>query len=232
MTMNINTLIKLLKNFQEELHVCIDHRDKEGTASGNIMERSDPILLGDFIVEGFNNYLAAAKSCCDDPIVQALLPVEPLKGTAGAPDSERIGGHPRLQKMHEVALATRQLATCLEQAIQTGQAGTYSEVAGVMALLESLGDQLRDLEQDIADAKLTGRRVEDHQWREAIHPLLEAYNYYVSIVLEQIDDPVLRKLFRPLEPDESRGYNYLLSQVKLAQAGLFAYLRKTAERGE
>ncbi|MBI4551489.1 MAG: hypothetical protein HY710_04430 [Candidatus Latescibacteria bacterium] len=232
MTMNINTLIKLLKNFQEELHVCMDHKNREGTVSGGVIGKPDPILLGDFIVEAYNNYLTAAKACCDHPLIQTLSPVEKLDEATGIADTTRVGSHPRLQKMHEVALATRQLVTCLEQAIQTGQAGTYSETIGVMALLESLGDNLRHLERDIADAKLTGRHVGDDEWREAARPLLDAYNQYVNILQEQTEDPVLRKLFRPLEPDEARGYSYLLSQVKLAQTGLLTYLRKTAERQE
>lgn len=224
MATDIITLIKLLKNFHEELTMCMNHTDQKGTASGDIMHVSSPVLLGDFIVDTFNTYLASARERCDDPLVHGLTSIEKTGEVSGADEGFQ------LQKMHEVALATTQLLTCLEQSVETGHGGHQSEMMGIIVLLESLGEELSELSHHIDEAKLTRRPVRDDEWWDATIPFLDAYNRYLGIAVEQINDPVLRELFRPIEPDDTKTYMHHLSLTKLAHNGLLNYLKKKQAR--
>ncbi len=60
MPVSLSTLVQLLRDLHEELRTCIDRENPPSI--------KEPILLGDFIVSAYNNYLAQAKSLCDDSI--------------------------------------------------------------------------------------------------------------------------------------------------------------------
>jgi hypothetical protein len=232
--------MKLLQEFHEELITCMEHEQSIALVSvGGPPSHSqvhDPILLGDFIVDAYNNYLAHAKDTCDDPIIQRMSEIEKLGEVDydAIPDSlladetdrhEHIaivkgilmGRNPRVQKMREVALATKQLLTVLEGLIESEDAKTQNEIAGVMTLLENLGQQI-------------GRAQEEGEG--SIRHLVEEYNRCLEIVLEGSEDAVLARMFRPLEPvvDEAATYRDKLSELRLAQSGLLSYLQKMHER--
>jgi len=219
MQMDLETLIKLLQNFHEELTICLEN-EIDGP-----FKTPDPILLGDFIVDAYNSYLVSAKATCDNPIVQAMPEVEKLVHVATEDDdTKRVGENPRFQKMHEVAFATKQLQTVLEGAIKAREAKSQSEIVGVMTLLENLGEQIGHTQEVI--------RENPQEGGQSVRHLVEEYNRYLGIVLEGTEDEVLAKMFRPLEPvvDESTSYQDKLSELRLAQSGLLSYLQKMYER--
>ena len=219
MQTDVETLIKLLQNFHEELTICIKHEDQRGTP----FKSKDPILLGDFIFDAYNSYLTAAKATCENPIIQAMPEVESLDYVAND-DSGSVGKNPRFQKMHEVAFAAKQLQTILEGAITTEKTKTHSEIVGVITLLENLGGQIGHAQEAI--------RENPEEGGQSVRHLVEEYNRYLGIVLETTDDAVLAKMFSPLEPvvDESTSYQEKLSELRLAQSGLLSYLQKMDER--
>jgi len=222
MQMDLETLIKLLQELHQELKTCMEN---EEPMSG----MADPILLGDFIVDAYNSYLASAKTNCDNHIIQAMPEIEKVKVDQLVDDAhdkhnELVGKNPRLQKMREVAFATKQLQTVLEGAIKTEEAKTHSEIVGVMTLLENLGGQIGHAQEAI--------RENPEEGGQSVRRLVEEYNRYLGIVLETTDDAVLAKMFSPLEPvvDESTSYQGKLSELRLAQSGLLSYLQKMDER--
>lgn len=211
--MNLETLIELLKNFHDELKICMEN--KHGGIPG-AHPMSDPILLGDFIVDTYNSYLAAAKSTCENPLIQRMSEVEKL-GESSPTEydiKKGVGNHPRLHKMREVALATKQLATLLMGQVQMDEAESRNEIAEIMALMENLEIQL--------DRFILVDNPEEN--RQSLQHLVEAYNSYLSMVLEATDDPVLTKMFRPVEIEGNARAK--LTELRLAQSGLLSYLRK------
>ena len=226
MQMDLETLTKLLQNFHEELTICLENK-QAGEFPGTD-EMADPILLGDFIVDTYNNYLASAKSACEHPVIQMLPEIEKLMETNQMDYDIRrgIGKLPRLQKMREVAFATKQLLTVLESMIETEKSKSQSEIMGVMTLLENLGEQIGHAQEAI--------RENPQEGGQSVRHLVEEYNRYLGVVLETGEDAVIEKMFRPLEPvvDETTSYQGKLSELRLAQSGLLSYLRKMYERSE
>ena len=242
MQMDLEILTKLLQNFHEELKTCMEHEQDVIVAvvggPPQQCQAQDPILLGDPIVDMYNNYLAQAKGACDNPIIQRMPEIEKLgEGDYVSNDTEHkaipdsapfgqnisifkgnpIGKNPRFQKMREVAFATKQLLTVLESAIKTSEAKIQSEIVGLTTLLENLGQQIAYV---LAMGEGGG---------QAVQPLITEYNRYLGLVLEAVDDPVLAKLFHPLESDGDDSHRKLY-ELRLAQSGLLSYLRKTHER--
>ena len=226
MQTDVETLTKLLKELHQELKTCMEN---EEPTSG----MADPILLGDFIVDAYNSYLASAKANCDNPIIQSMpeiekvIKVNPLVDDAHDKHNTRdmrVGKNPQLQKMREVAFATRQLQTVLEGVIKTEAAKAQSEIFGMMTLLENLVGQIEHAQEAI--------RENPEEGGQSVRHLVEEYNRYLGIVLETTDDAVLAKMFSPLEPvvDESTSYQEKLSELRLAQSGLLSYLQKMDER--
>ena len=223
MQTDLETLTKLLQELHQELKTCMENEEPN---SG----MADPILLGDFIVDSYNSYLASAKITCDNTIIQAMPDIEKVDGLADdahddTPDNRddgRVGKNPQLQKMREVAFATKQLQTVLEGEMKTREAKTEGEIFGAMTLLENLGEQM---EQEDAIR-------EDSDSGDFLRSLLEEYNRCLGIVLESEEDTVLPKLFRPLEVafGETTSYQEKLSELRLAQSGLLSYLKKMNER--
>ena len=222
MQMDLETLIKLLQNFHEELTICIEYEDSKGTP----FKSKDPILLGDFIMDAYNSYLGAAKTACENPIIQAMPEVEKLDYVAND-DSGSVGKNPRFQKMHEIAFMARQLQTVLEGEVKTREAKTQSEIVGVMALLDNLGEQIEHAQEII--------RENPEEGEQSVRHLAEEYNRYLGIAMEATeDDVVLAKMFSPLEPvvDETTSYQDKFSELRLAQSGLLSYLQKMDKRSE
>jgi hypothetical protein len=219
MQTDLETLTKLLQELHQELKICMEN-EIEGPFTV-----LDPILLGDFIVDAYNNYLASAKADCNHPIIQAIPEVEKLAHIAeDVSDTKGVGKNPRFQKMHEVAFAAKQLQTILEGAITTEKAKTHTEIVGVITLLENLGGQIGHAQEAI--------RENPEESEQSVRHLVEEYNRYLGIVLDTTDDAVLTKMFSQLEPvvDESTSYQEKLSELRLAQSGLLSYLRKMDER--
>ena len=201
MQMDLSTLMELLQNLYQELETCMKHKIGDGP-----FEVADPIWLGDFIVDAYNSYLATAKTASDHPVIQGFPEVEKLAYVADeADDTKRVGKNPRLHKMHEVAFATKQLATILEGDIRARKSKAQSEIVGLTTLLENLGQQLPHIQAIGEDS-------------QSVQPLVAEYNRYLGMVLETVDDPVLAKLFCPLELDGDDSHKKF-SEFRLAQSG-------------
>ena len=140
MRMDVETLTKLLGKLHQELKTCMENKQKRGHDD----ELHDPIFLGDFIVDTYNKYLAAAKSACEHLFIQTMPEIEKLVGADPVDyDIEKgVGNHPRLSKMREVALAAEQLQTILEGGVEMKADKAQRELAGVVTLLENLGEQI------------------------------------------------------------------------------------------
>lgn len=240
--MGIVTLTKLLRSFHEELEVCMEQKQDLPGVDGVERQISDPILLGDFIVDAYNGYLAAAKAAFDDPIIQGMPEIQNLGETDHiVGDTERqtiqrsvrdyddheiplVGWNPRLQKMREVALATKHLLTVLEGMKQATDAKTQNEIVGAMTLLENLGEHIKHAQETLKENPEQDERL--------VRRLIVEYNKCLEIVLEQREDAVLAKMFQPLEAavEEGTSYQIILPELRLAQSGLLRYLLKTRER--
>ena len=221
MQTDVHTLVKLLQDLDQELQTCLKSRQISGAA--------DPILLGDFIVDAYNRYLSAARAACDDAAIGTLPEVEKLGGADHATERRsRVGDNPRLHKMHEVAFSVRQLLTLLERAAETERARSEGEISGVIALLDNLGNQVRNLSRERSMKQIGRREHAVAEFDAFVRPLQEEYNRYLAIVIETTDDPVVAKLFRPLNTEEGdvTPFEYRLSELRLAQSGLLSYLRK------
>ena len=137
-------------------------------------------------------------------------------------DSELVGQDPRLQKMHEVAMAARQLLMIVEGAIQNGHSDIHTEMDGVIALLQSLGTQLDELTHD--------NRRSGRDWPEILGAMLEPfiakYNDLLSVAIESANDAMLKKLFKPITVDSSDSPDKTLSELRMAQKGLREYLHQ------
>lgn len=235
--MDLETLRRLLQNFHEELTVCMEQTQSLPGIDGVEREISDPILLGDFIVDAYNSYLTIAKAACDSPIIQGMSEIQKLREVDhaagdteghGLPHSIQsgyknveiplVGGNPRLQKMREVALAARQLQTALEGVIKTGESKTQSAIAGVTTLLENLGEQITVAQDEVKYSM--------------VPHLVGEYNRCLAIVLEDSEDPITAKMFHSLEinAEDETSYKDKLSELRLAQSGLLSYLQKMHER--
>jgi hypothetical protein len=227
--MDIVTLKKLLQNFLEELEVCMEHTQVLPGLNSKI---ADPILLGDFTVDAYNKYLAVAKTASDNPIIQGTLEIQKLgEADYAAGDTEYyddeiplVGKNPRLQKMREVAFATKQLLTVLEGMKQATDAKTQNEIAGVTTLLENLGEHIVQARRALKENPEQDERL--------VRRLIVEYNQCLEIVLEQREDAVLARMFQPLEASlgEGTSYRIILPELRLAQSGLLSYLQKMHER--
>jgi hypothetical protein len=220
--MEVETLTHLLSKLHQELKTCMENKQKRGFDE----ELHDPIFLGDFIVDTYNEYLAAAKSVCEHPLIQTMPEIEKL-GEADPADHDikkGVGSHPRLIKMREVAFATEQLQTFLAESVQREADKAQHELAGVVTLLENLGEQIEQ-----ANRPELGRVLDNSaESRQSVQYLVSEYNRYLVTVLEATDDSVIKKMFHSLEVgDEGTSDQAKLSEVRLAQSGLLSYLKTT-----
>ncbi len=231
-SMQITTLTKLLQDLHQELKTCMEHKRRSGGVEG---DEADPILLGDFIVDAYNGYLSSAKAVFEDPFIQDMPLIEKL-GELDDDPPKRASNH-RLQvaKMHEVAFATRQLLICMENAKKSEKIRTESEISGAITLLENLGEQIdsiADLPVKMGAAKVLHKEDLDDMGHLP-RPLAEEYNRCLTIVMETTDDPVVSKLFHPIDygKEDEKSFLYKIAEIKLAQSGLLSYLksRKTWE---
>lgn len=106
-----------------------------------------------------------------------------------------------------------------------------------MSLLESFDRQIAEAKMPLLVKANLGAPVGEGQKvdRQLVHYLVEEYNRCLTMVLEITKDPVLAKLFRPLElvnePAASESdYQKKLSELGIAQSSLLSYLKKTYER--
>lgn len=225
MRTEIITLIKVLEHFHNELDACMNHKDSKGGP----FTTNDPILLGDFIIDAFNDYLQTAQTLTDQPMIQRMQPIVPVTGDV--PDDAKLGGcHPRLQKMHEVALVTRNLILYLGGAVHHGANPAQRELNGAITLLEAVGRQLKDLKDQHHNARLTGTRIEEPYWQAALSPIVEMYNQALALIAEHADDLILSKLFQPLDADEPLSFGKALSQARVAQSCLLSYLTRQTDQ--
>jgi hypothetical protein len=225
----IATLTKLLQDLHQELKTCMEHKRRSGGVEG---DEADPILLGDFVVDAYNSYLSSAKSTFDDPVIQTIPQIDML----GEVDYDlaqirRVGDHPRLRKMHEVAFAARKLLIFLENAEKSEKARAESEMSGAITLIENLGEQIEKITELHAKMDMTNNFFQKEKNTDAgrlAQPLIDEYNRCLTVVLEASDDPVMSKLFRPLEygKEDEKSFSYRIVELKLAQSGLLSYLEK------
>ena len=216
MQIDIEILTELLSEFHHELKTCMENKQHD--------KLPDPILLGDFIVDTYNRYLAAARSACEHPLIQTMPEIEKL-GEAGTVDYDAkkgVGSLPQLSKMREVAMATKQLQTILEGGVEIKADEPQREIAGVVTLLENLGEQIGQVYDEFH------RDPQTESSRPSLNLVME-YNRYLAVVLEATDDSVIPKMFRPLEEGDKVSTQARLSEVKLAQSGLLSYLSAMAE---
>ena len=236
--MDLKTLIELLKSLHNELETCINNKQ------GPPFQTPDPILLGDFIVDAYNNYLNAAKKASENPIIQGMAEIWRLTEAdldyddydrAVLPGDNRViplmGGNPRLKKMREVALAAKQLRTVLESLVETEKAEDDDKIDGVTIILENLGENIKYTKEMI--------NANPEQAEQIINNWVTKYNQCLEIALEDIKDPILMKMFQPLkseidtsksELDKAKSLVVRLSELQLAQSGLLNYLEKIRER--
>jgi len=213
------TLVKMLEDFQADLKKCMENTEPLSGAH-------QPILLGNFIVDAYNGYLRQAKEILTDPIIQAMneidrLPDEKLQNAERQKD--QLPGlyipEERLGKMHEVAIACRQLTNALVGALKDGRAGTHSELVGAMALLVNFSEQIEKI----------GIASSDRGARGFIRQLAEQYNSTLKIVVEATEDAVLAKLFQPLEivSDDAHFVQHqeMFYRLKIAINSLTGYLK-------
>ena len=213
MQMDVATLTKLLGEFHGELKTCMENR---------LHELPDPILLGDFIVDTYNRYLAAGKSAYEHPIIQTMPEIEKLRGTDPVEYEiqKGVGNHPRLGKMREVAMGAKQLQTLLEGGVEMKADKAQRELAGVVTLLKNLGEQIGQV----------GVLDDSEASRQTVQHVVKQYNHYLATALRATDDSVIPKMFRPLTVgDERTSPHAKLSEVRLAQTGLLSYLRETPD---
>ncbi|MFQ6040316.1 MAG: hypothetical protein ACE5PV_05625, partial [Candidatus Poribacteria bacterium] len=209
------TLTKLISDFREELKACMENTEK-------LTGASQPILLGDFIVDMHNNYLRQAKAICEDATIQGMTEIDKeLTNMVEGPDDYR---KERLAKMHEVYIASGQLLTCFSGAVKSGKAGPQSQLVGVIGLIENLGNQIDDMPR-------RGAVPEDEiAYCQAARQLVKDYNRYLSLALESADDAVLNELFQPIEPLEEGAAvaecKGKVQEVGMAQSSLFSYLKR------
>ena len=183
---DVATLTALLTTLESELDACLNHTQ----SLGHDQTIADPVLLGDFVVDTYNRYLSMAKSLFDHPLLTPMSDIEPLgdqflveRAQEGA-----VGHHPRVVKMSEVAMAVRQVRTILEGGVATRTDRAHAETAGVIALLENLGESIADTAHDGpagADA-------------HAVAALITEYNRCLDMVLSRGDDPVAKRMFQQL----------------------------------
>ncbi|MBM3239296.1 hypothetical protein FJZ31_23635 [Candidatus Poribacteria bacterium] len=214
------TLTKLISDFRDELKKCMEN--KEGLTGA-----SQPILLGDFIVDMHNNYLRQAKAICDDATIQGMIEIDKeLTQMIEGPDDYR---RERLAKMHEVHIASGQLLTCLSGALKSGKAGPQSQLVGVIGLIENLGRRIDDIRGRAVDAE------DEIMYCQVAQRFVKEYNRYLSLVHESADDAVLKELFQPLEPFEEgatvTACKGKIQEVWMAQSSLLSYLTRMYGRG-
>lgn len=227
MSMEIKTLIKVLDHFRRELDTCMNHQD----SNGGPFTSNDPIVLGDFIVDAFNEYLQTAQSVTDQPMIQRMQPIASV--SIDVPHDAKLDGrHPRLLKMHEVALATTNLVLYLKGAAQIGQNPAQRELRGAVMLLDAVGTQLKELKNQHHDARLTGTRIDETYWPAALKPIIEMYNQALALASEQADDPVLSRLFQALDVNETDLFGKALSQARVAQSCLLSYLTGQTDQNQ
>lgn len=209
MAVTMPTLIQLLQDLCDELKRCLERESRPS--------RKDPIVLGDFIVDAYNRYLARAKELSDEPMVHALPEVVPLGPVAPDPERDVLRGDPRLGKMAEVALAARSLQTALQGVVKKAEPSEPPEVSAVLALLQSI---------EVALALNTGSP-------ESLNVLVDQYNRCLGIAQEAVRDRVLESVFAPLqhtaggeEETEAR-----FTELRTAQKALFTYLVRLRQSG-
>jgi hypothetical protein len=209
------TLAKLITDFRDELKKCMENTEK-------LTGASQPILLGDFIVDMYNNYLRQAKGICEDPIIQGMTEID-REPTEMADDRHHYRNR-RLAKMHEVYIASGQLLTCLSGALKTGKAGPQSQLVGVIGLIENLCDQINDVRHGSVGTE------DEIVYRQLVQRLVKDYNRYLSLVHESTDDAVLNELFQPLEPLEEDATETAckskIQEVRMAQSSFSSYLKR------
>lgn len=214
MAMDVGKLVKLLQELTHEVSVCLSFESKPGVPS--------PIMAGDFAAEAYNDVLRLAKESCVDPVIQALPEIEKLGKYERPLERESDWGtDPRMHKMREVSFSARRLLTLLEGVAENQAQGSQGAVA-LIVLLEALGKEIE---------RLRNRTEPVERYNDRVQSLVDTYNTYLDVALQEIEDPVFRGLFQRLTTEESgRIPGTLLSELDMAQSALLRYLNRTHKR--
>jgi hypothetical protein len=238
------TLIQLLRSFRDDVQMCMQNESKDfmlaqpyasGDHSGQ-SEVADPILLGDFVVDAYNQYVGQAQELTRSPIVHALLAIAPLgEGAYDAVEPRDAvrprthGTDPRLGKMAEVLLAAGQLLRALQAETSGADDARNETVDTLLTALDSLAEQ-------VTEARKGNLGHELDTGREATCALAERYNTILDIAYETCDDPIVPRLFTMVDVDRAAANDEAgmraLAELATNQASLAAYLRKLVARSE
>ncbi|MAF10860.1 hypothetical protein CMK11_10470 [Candidatus Poribacteria bacterium] len=235
-----DTLIRLLTSLRDDVEMCIQNESKDfmlaqpyAAGDGGPSEVADPILLGDFVVDTYNRYLAQAVEATDDAMVRALPTIAPLGAAPvdAAPPQDQSrprthGADPRLAKMTEVLMASGQLLAVLQAQESEGENKHADTLETLLTALTSLMEQLDGTRQGHTEDMV----------REAACPLAERYNAYLDLVVETCDDPIVPRLFTKIDvrgehADDAKGTR-VRAELAASGASLIAYLRRLVGRAE
>ena len=223
------TLMKLLADLHDELKKCMGNSTIAGAA--------DPIMLGDFIVDAYNAYLAGAKALYEDPTIQNMAEVERTAMSVNTEEyrsaskhaskhgMDRIGHDPRVLKLHELSFKSKQLLVLLEGMSSAEDIVKESQVSAVIALLDGLLTQIQDVQRSL-DETQEGNA-------ETTQGLIREYHRCLEVVTVD-GDTVLINTFQPLDEyvtDDIVACRSKLTEVRVAASGLLTYLSKAQERG-
>jgi hypothetical protein len=205
---------------------------------GGQSEVADPILLGDFVVDAYNQYRTHAQELTQDEMVGALPAIAPLGADAhGAPRQDgdarwpesrprTHGSDPRLGKMAEILLATGQLLAALQAETSKADDARNDTLNTLLTALAALNQQVDETRQGHTEEMV----------REAACALAERYNACLDLVTETCDDPIAHRLFARIDVDAARDDDHAGTRVRaeLSASGtsLEAYLRKLVARSE
>ena len=219
--MEATTLIRLLDDLHAELRMCIENR-----IANVVAPIADPILLGDFIVDAYNDYLMTAKESFGNAAIQRLPEIEKLGDLDGdfePLDGQKkgVGYHPRLHKMVEVSIASKRLKTLLEGGVEAKVERAGTAVDGAMMLLENLDEHVMRM----IPLEAMGDR------EQVVARLVREYNRSLEAVVDATDDPVLSKMFQPLDVGDTAEHPHAkLTELKLTLGGLMRYLRQVLSK--
>ena len=212
MAVSINTLVSLLEELCQEIEFCLSFQSRPA--------RPSPILVGDFAVDAYNNYLALAKEISDEGLIRSFTEIEKLGDYERPLEREGDwGSDPRMHKMREVSFSAKRLLTLMQDKAETQSQGSEGAIA-VIALLEGLGKEIERVRQ-------LGREPIE-RFDEFVKSLVDTYNRYLEVALVGIEDPVFRGLFEKLDFGEagSMTTEARLMELGMAQSSLLRYLRK------
>jgi hypothetical protein len=207
MPTDMPTLIDLLRDLRDEINACLMRENRPSI--------KDPIILGDFVVEAYNRYLAQAKEACEDPLVQALEPIAIVGECEEHPPesaAQQQGSHPRLQKMAEVKIAARSLHIILAGPDAPPAASRPAHTEVVLGVLRGL---MREVRRSGPECPLDA--------------VVNQYNSLLAYLHEETSDPVFARLFPPLHG----GTEGALSQpeARMAVEALKVYVQRARVPG-